>query len=234
LGYALITGVRSFNDDTKILTKYKRKEEKIGPVKAGDGSQPEGDPEWLMKILAEERPTETPSPYDKWLVPKFSNIERGSRLTKERLEAMKIPETLRPKEKELLTEMMFKREKVFAWTVHEKGMVRDEVEPPHQVRTVDHTPWAEPTFRLPRKLIEIEREHVRNKLEVKLFEPCWGPYRNASFFVPKKSPGKYRFIISCTKANAVTKQDAGLSPNVDEYSEGFSGYPAVTYRFFGL
>jgi hypothetical protein len=59
-----------------------------------------------------------------------------------------------------------------------------------------------------------------------LIERSWGPYRNSSFFIPKKN-GKYRFIISCTSSNKITLENAGLPPNV-EFAESFASFPITT------
>ena len=62
------------------------------------------------------------------------------------------------------------------------------------------------------------------KVKQGLFEPAWGPYRSAHFLVPKKD-GRYRFIISAVSANKHTLEDAGVPPNVEEFSEAFAGLP---------
>ena len=213
-----------------VRTKYKPKDKKIKPVKAGDGTTPGGLTNWKQRAIdraktaGQGKPT---GPYDRWLIPKFSDVSQGSRLTPERLEKMLISPRLMPAERKVLETMLFNREKALAWSVEEKGLISDEVEPPHVVRTRPHEPWTEPPFRIPRKLIEVEREATIEKERLGLIEDSWGPYRNAAFFVPKKN-GKYRFVISCVKANKETLQDAGLPPNVEEFAESFAGYPAVS------
>ena len=72
-------------------------------------------------------------------------------------------------------------------------------------------------------MLEVETEIVKERKQLGLFERSWGPYRNATFLVPKKN-GKHRFIISCVKANKVTLKDAELPPNVEEFAESFAGY----------
>jgi hypothetical protein len=123
--------------------------------------------------------------------------------------------------------MLFKDETALGWTMSEKGQIVDEVEPPQVVRTVDHTLWKSVPYRLPHKLVSVEDDMVKERVSLGLIERSWGPYRNCSFFVPKKN-GKYRFIISCTQANAVTLEDAGLPPNVEEFAEYFSGFPIIS------
>src|SRR5215212_4653890 len=68
---------------------------------------------------------------------------------------------------------------------------------------------------------------VEERVRHGLFEPAWGPYRNAHFLVPKKN-GKYRFIISAVSANRHTLKDAGIPPNIEEFSEAFAGLPVCS------
>jgi transposase InsO family protein len=56
-----------------------------------------------------------------------------------------------------------------------------------------------------------------------VLEPSKGPYRNPAFLIKKKNPGEYRLISSVTKQNSETIRDAGLPPNVEEFSERFAG-----------
>jgi len=58
---------------------------------------------------------------------KFSDIERGSRLIKERLNSLIIKEDLMKQEKKLFIEMFYNREKVLVWEFVEIGKVRLEV-----------------------------------------------------------------------------------------------------------
>ena len=78
---------------------YKRKAEKVRPVDLGelDGNKPGGVPDWVVK-LKEMDVKSHDEKYPEWLIPKFSDIERGSRLTKERLENLIIGEGLTPQE----------------------------------------------------------------------------------------------------------------------------------------
>jgi hypothetical protein len=97
----------------------------------------------------------------------------------------------------------------------------------HIVRTIEHVPWKDPSYRIPRQLIPIELDMICEREDLGLIEQTWGPYRNSSFFIPKKN-GKYRFIISCTSANKITLEDVGLPPNVEEFAESFADFPIIT------
>lgn len=70
-------------------------------------------------------------------------MERGTRLTKERLEAMldTVKEVLSEKERELFAYILYNREAALAWEFTKCGRIRLEVVPPQEIRTVDYTAW---------------------------------------------------------------------------------------------
>ena len=69
-----------------------------------------------------------------------------------------------------------------------------------------------------------KKELVEAKVKQELFELVWGPYWSAHFLVPKKD-GRWHFIISALSANKHTLEDAGVLPNVEEFSEALPGLP---------
>jgi len=79
-------------------------------------------------------------------------------------------------------------------------------------------------FCIPKKVIPVENEMIEEKVRHGLFEPPWGPYRNAHFSVPKKN-GKFCFIISAVSTNRHTLEDCGTPPNFEGFSEAFAGQP---------
>src|SRR6266576_6426648 len=93
--------------------------------------------------------------YPGWLIAKFSDIRRGSRLTKERIEKLIVGEGLTPQERDVFVEMLYNREKAVAFEWEHKGMVRPEVAPPQVIRTVKHEAWQVPGFPTPKALIPI-------------------------------------------------------------------------------
>ena len=86
------------------------------------------------------------------LVPRFTTLARGARLTPERLDRLQIGKELWPKERELVVEMLFNREEALAWTFSEIGRIRECVTPPQEIRTVEHSAWQSPGFPVPRAL----------------------------------------------------------------------------------
>src|SRR5205085_7122501 len=83
------------------------------------------------------------------LIPKFSQIPRGERLTPARIEKLKVGEHLWHAEKQLLIEMLFNREAAIAFDSSEKGRFHDFIEPPHVIPTVPHKAWQAARFRIP-------------------------------------------------------------------------------------
>ena len=78
-------------------------------------------------------------------------------------------------------------------------------------------------MRIPRALRTVFDKLVSEIRTSGVLEPSKGPYRNSAFLVKKKKPGEYRLISSVTEQNSETIRDAGLPPNVEEFSERFAG-----------
>ena len=173
-------------------TLYKRKGEKIHPVGVplADGSVPEGLPGWeeacLRKYHTQYRAKDEPSPFDNYLKPRIACFARGARLSPEREERLIVGKELWPAERELLREMLYKREGVLAWDWEHMGSVRPEVYAPQRIRTVPHEAWKHPGFQVPRSLDKEVSEMLRDRLKKGTMERCHGPYRNPWFLVKKK------------------------------------------------
>jgi hypothetical protein len=65
---------------------------------------------------------------------------------------------------------------------------------------------------------------IEERVQQGLFEPAWGPYRNAQFLIPKKN-GKYHFIITAVSANRHTQEDAGTPPRSKSFPTPSPGCP---------
>ena len=131
----------SLNSYGEINTLYKRKKDKVKPVNRPHkaGLKPEGVENWKEQIAVykSDNSNKSGSQYP-WLIPKFSNIERGRRLTPERIEKLKIGESLTSEERIVLLEVLFNREAGIAFDFTEKGYFKPEVEPPHAIPTIQH------------------------------------------------------------------------------------------------
>jgi hypothetical protein len=216
----------------RVYTMYKKKKDKVRPVdvSTSDGTKPGGLENWHEIAVAEERRRGLDKPqsyYDRYLTPKFSDIPRGSRLTPQRITALKVGD-LTEKEKELLQAMLFNREKSLAWSFEEIGRIRPDVAPPQEIKTVEHTPWQVPNFKIPRSLTRKLVEMLKERVKRGTLERCEGPYRNPIFLVGKKDKGDFRLINAAMHINRVTRRDSNLPPEVDEFSERFAGMQVVT------
>lgn len=136
---------------------------------------------------------------------------------------MLIGKDLLPKEKELLGELLFKREGSLAWNWDHMTKIHPEVMPPQRIKTVKHEAWQHPGFRIPMALKPIVEEMLQDRLSKGVLEYCDGPYRNPWFLVKKKSAGKYRLVNAAMLINKVTIRDANMPPDADEFVEEFSG-----------
>ena len=211
----------------RVSTMYKRKVQKVRPVDSSvsDGTAPSGGMQWKESVTKSEMSQSVATargPYDTWLIPKFSMIAKGTRLTNERVAAMLVGSELLPGEKNLMMQVLYNREAALSWDFSEIGKVRDSVAEPQQIRTIPHTAWQAPGFPIPRALNETVVEMLKERIANGLLEPCHGPYRNPWFLVKKKS-GKYRMVNAAMNINKVTIRDANLPPSVDEFSEEFAG-----------
>jgi len=200
---------------------YKRKKDKIRPASQQHtgGIKPEGSENWKKLLIGLQYPENKKY---LWLIPKFSDIERGSRLTPERIEKLKIRKGVKKEEREVLMEVLFSREKGIAFDFTEKGIFKPEVEPRHVIPTIAHEPCQIANFRVPKAL---EGEVIKI-IRKKFVERCCGPYRNSWFLVPKKDKG-YRLINAAQRLNAVSIKDASLPLSAEEYREDFSGFPVL-------
>lgn len=208
-----------------IRTLYKKKADKVRPISLGKSSAgvPPGNPDWKDELVKESRKNYEPGKYDKWFEPKFSGLERGSRLTPDRLSKLVVGDGLTSEELEIFHEMLFYREKALAFDFTHRGKVRPEVSPPQIIDTIDHDAWQSPGFPVPKALLPTVVEMIQERLDSGILEYCQGPYRNSWFLTRKKEKKKYRLINGVIKMNAVTIRDANAPPSVDEFSEEFAG-----------
>ena len=178
----------SLNSYVEINTLYKRKKDKVKPVNRPhkEGPKPEEVEKWKEQIAVykgDDR-NKSGSQYP-WLIPKFSNIERGRRLTPKRIKKLKIGESVASEERIVLLEVPFNREAGIAFDFTEKGYFKPEVEPPHAIPTIQHDPWQVSNLKVRKALKKNVTEIIKAKLDCGALERSCGPYRNWWFLVPK-------------------------------------------------
>jgi hypothetical protein len=214
------------NASLQINTLHKRKAQKIQPVDdSGQKSRTvEGALDWKEKAKARQKPNaDTHSaPFKKYFEPRYAEFPRGTRMTPERLKDMKISTDLQTREREMLLELLFRREGALAWDFSESGRVSNDIVPPIKIDTIPHKAWQADIFPIPRKLREVVIEMVQERINRGTLELCKSQYRNPWFLVAKKDKG-YRLINNAQKINGVTIRDANPPPNPDEFSEEFAG-----------
>ena len=133
--------------------------------------------------------------YDLCIMPKFSNIPRGQRLTDNRIKALDIGYELLPWEWDLLLTLLFNLEAAIAFDWHEKGLIKPEMEPPHIIRIRQgHIRWQELPMRVPGALHVTFDNLVTEMRRSGTLEPSKGLYRNPAFLVKQKKPEEYRLI----------------------------------------
>ncbi|OMP87461.1 hypothetical protein BK809_0007547 [Diplodia seriata] len=122
---------------------YKKKGVKVHPVgNAGsDGSVPTYNPSWREEAIERGRAisAELPDgPFDHLIRKKFPP---------ERIDALKIGDSLLPLEREFPLELLYNREEAIAWDFEHMGRIRSDVVPPQSSRTVSHEPWLPTSIR---------------------------------------------------------------------------------------
>ncbi|KAK3946546.1 hypothetical protein QBC32DRAFT_366329, partial [Pseudoneurospora amorphoporcata] len=220
------SGMASPSDQTivkpvNVRTMYKRVDKKVKPVDdaPSDGSTPEGSTHWKSKRMAEaqaridEHREVNSSEWDEDFLPKFSTIEKGSRLTPERLESMleDVRKVLQPKEVELFTHILYNREAALAWNFTECGRIHRDVFPPQRIRTIPHRAWQSKSVPIPKALTDKVIELLRDRVNRGILEESHAAYRN-NWFLVKKKDGGLRLINDAQKINGVTLRDAFAPP----------------------
>ena len=232
----------------RVRTLYKRKAVKVVPVDEARsaGIKPSGEEGWRERLIKEEKERGLDGgAYPGVLIPKFSTIKWGRQLTQARIRKLNIREHLTTNKRDLLLEMLFNREEAIAFDSAEKGRFHNFIEPPHVIPTVPHMAWQAACFRIPPAMHETSVRLIQGRLASGSIERSFGPHRNPWFLVEKPgfkkdeeerlvldSAGKpfqrYRLINSAQKIDAVSILDASLPLAVEEFSERFAGYLAVS------
>ena len=106
------------------------------------GIKPSREEGWRERLIKEKKERGLDGgAYPGVLIPKFSTIERGRRLTQGRIQKLNMGEHLATNERDLLLETLFNREAAIAFDSAEKGRFHDFIEPPHVIPTVPHKAW---------------------------------------------------------------------------------------------
>jgi hypothetical protein len=229
--------------DVKVNTLFKRKGVKVHPVDdhPSDGTTPEGDPYWKEKRWElVQGLMEAGTPYSDFITPKFSLLEKGERLTSERMQGLmdQVEDILKPEEKKIFQQILWNREASLAWDFDECGMLDPIVAPPQVLKVIDHKAWQAGAVPIPPGLQSKVVDLLKQRMKRRILEEGHGPYRNPYMLVAKKDGG-IRLINSATRINRYTIRDSLMPPSSDEFSadvamcqmlsllDFFSGYDQV-------
>jgi hypothetical protein len=131
---AVRTRKECVEESARVRTMYKRKDKKVNPV---DAPLPNGVNPGGGAIRRGSKSEEGEKHAGK-------TVQRGSRLTPERLEKMRIGDGfLSDSEKQMFINILFEYEGAIAFTDDEMGLLGPSIEPAVIVHTVPHTPWQQ-------------------------------------------------------------------------------------------
>ena len=166
---------RGFGQSGEVLTLYKKKADKVRPVSQlhEGGLRPRGKGNWHAEAISKEY-YKLGGTYAGWLIPKFSDIERGLRLTEERIKKLKVGSDLSAEEHDVLLEVLFNCEAGIAFDFIEKGHFSDNVEPPYVIPTISHMPWQAKGFKVLKALEQEVVKIIKDRIDCRALERSFG------------------------------------------------------------
>ncbi|KAH7147253.1 hypothetical protein DER46DRAFT_466498, partial [Fusarium sp. MPI-SDFR-AT-0072] len=122
------------------------------------------------------------------ITPKFSKLERGSRLKGERLKKLKdqVSRTLTTAELDVFLEIMYNREAALAWDFMECGQLDLIVAPPQVLKVVPHKAWQARDIPIPKGCEAAVIRLLKERLAQGVLEESHRAYQNPWFLVAKK------------------------------------------------
>jgi hypothetical protein len=173
----------------KVFIVYKRKNKKmkLSDICVSDDSKFDDDATWKENVIKKKKYFKNlTNQFAEFLISKFSELTKETRLKSERIQRMQIKNELLKREKELLLEMLFNREIALFWDFIEKDSVRSKVTSFMKIRTMSHEAWQILEFQILKALTEIVAEMIRDRIKDDVLERCYKLYRNPWFLVKKK------------------------------------------------
>ena len=211
--------VRAYKNIRQVYTAYKRIDRKVKPV---PGVFPE-DAKVIRRFPENPLASLLPLPVKP---PKF---QENGRLTKERLEDMKInaDKFLWPEEEKLFIHILQLHQEAFVFEDYQRGTFREDYFSPYIIPVVPHEPWTQKNIPVPPGLRDKVIQLLKEKIEAGVYEPSQSSYRSRWFCVLKKN-GKLRLVHDLQPLNKVAIKEAGLPPNLDSFVEPFAGRQCYT------
>jgi hypothetical protein len=124
--------------------------------------------------------------FTEFLISKFSELTKKTRLKSERIQRMQIKNELLKRKKEFLLEMLFNREIALFCNFIEKDSIRFEISSSMKIRIVSHEVWQVFEFQVFKALIRTIAEMIKNRIKNDVLKCCYESYRNFWFLVKKK------------------------------------------------
>jgi hypothetical protein len=216
--------LRSINS-TKMFIVYKRKNQKMkfNDICVSNDFKFDDDASWKKNIIKKKKYIKNfTNQFAEFLIFKFSELTKKTRLKFERIQRMQIKNELLKRKKKLLLKMLFNREVALFWDFIEKDFVRSEISSLIKIRTVSHEAWQVSEFQVFKALIKTIAEIIKNRIKDDVLEFCYESCRNSWFLVKKKKKEKYRLINVVLEMNRITIRNANLSSAMNEFSEEFA------------
>jgi hypothetical protein len=157
----------------RVSTAYKTKANKVWLVDSSkmDSSKPGGQLDWLEQSKLDDVPCQDSGQYSDWIIPKFSDIPKGSQLTKEQIKNL-IVEDLWTKEQKLFIEVFYNWEKALAFDFLYIGKVKPDVALSQVIKTVKYKAWQVPGFSIPKALYPIVVKMLQERLKNSMLKYC--------------------------------------------------------------
>ena len=157
-------------------TAYKRVDQKVKPsdrpdpqLRAAQGSSVKWREQELASKMAAARVIKDEM-YLGILIPKFSDMPRGQRLTPQRQKDIKLGAELLPTERDMFFRVLSNREAALAWDFSEMSRIRPEVAPPQRIETIEHEAWQISPFKIPRVLESLVIKMFQERLNAHTLE----------------------------------------------------------------
>jgi beta-N-acetylglucosaminidase len=136
----LVQFLRSINS-TKVFIVYKRKNQKMkfSDICVSNDFKFDDDITWKENIIKKKKYFKNlTNQFFKFLIFKFFELTKKTRLKFERIQRMQIENELLKREKEFFLEMLFNREIAFFWDFIEKDSIRSKITSFMKIRTMFH------------------------------------------------------------------------------------------------
>ena len=158
--------VRGGKESGEVLTLYKKKADKVRPVSRPQegGLRPGGKDNWCAEVISKEC-YKLGGAYAGWLIPKFLNLEQGSRLMEECIKRLKVGSNLSTEEHDIFLEVLFICEAGIAFNFIEKGRFSDDVEPLYVIVTISHMLWQANCFKVPKALEQEVVKIIKDRID---------------------------------------------------------------------